>query len=183
MKNGTDNDAVTLVPLPVESRISHIYTRTDLADAYAIRLPENAITDPELLARFLLSHQAPWVAKLMRLRDMLVAGFGIKTSRQLQDADGPAADSKRIYIFKIYETHGNEILLGEDDKHLNFRLSVLRQRSEAIAGQPGMLVLSTVVQCHNLLGRSYITLIAPFHRMVVQSALRRAARAGWPTVA
>ncbi|MFZ6644902.1 DUF2867 domain-containing protein [Undibacterium sp. TJN25] len=173
---------VALPGLPGESRISQIYPKTDLADAYAIRLPENAITDPELLARFLLSHQAPWIKKLMRLRDMLVAGFGIKTSRQLQQAGGPG-DSKRIYIFKIYEIHGNEILLGEDDKHLNFRLSVLRRGREEMPGQSPMLIVSTVVHCHNLLGRSYIVLIAPFHRLVVQSMLRRAAHAGWPVTA
>jgi hypothetical protein len=36
------------------------------------------------------------------------------------------------------------------------------------------------VQCHNLLGRVYLLVIAPFHRMVVRSTLHRAARAGWP---
>lgn len=36
------------------------------------------------------------------------------------------------------------------------------------------------MQCHNLLGRSYLLLIAPFHRAVVKTALRRAARIGWP---
>jgi Protein of unknown function (DUF2867) len=43
-------------------------------------------------------------------------------------------------------------------------------------------VVSTVVHCHNRLGRTYITLIAPFHRRVVEAGLRRAARLGWPTV-
>jgi hypothetical protein len=39
------------------------------------------------------------------------------------------------------------------------------------------------VHCHNRLGRIYITLIAPFHRLVVEASLRRAARLGWPTAA
>ncbi|MES2104920.1 MAG: DUF2867 domain-containing protein [Pseudomonadota bacterium] len=177
-----DNDrhSVELIALPAESQISDIYPSMDLADAYAIRLPENAITDPELLARFVLSHQAPWVAGLMRLRDMLVAGFGIKTSGQLQNLANSDGD-KRIHIFKIYQTGANEIVLGEDDKHLDFRLSLLRQIRLEPAGSSPYLVLSTVVHCHNLLGRTYIFLIAPFHRLVVQSSLRRAARVGWPT--
>lgn len=174
-----NNWSVNSVALPSESRVSRVYDTTDLADAYAIRLPKNAITDPELLARFLFSQQAPWVATLMRLRDALVAGLGLKTSKQLQRPDG----DKRIYIFKIYETSTHEILLGEDDRHLDFRLSVLHQTRTDAAESAPYLVVSTVVHCHNRLGRLYILLIAPFHRMVVRSGLQRAARAGWPTAA
>jgi hypothetical protein len=42
------------------------------------------------------------------------------------------------------------------------------------------LTMSTVVHCHNLLGRTYLSLIAPFHRQVVKASLRRAASLGWP---
>lgn len=174
-----DDWPVNRIALPAESRVNGFYEATDLADAYAIRLPSDAITDPESLARFIFGQQAPWVAKLMRLRDALVAGFGLKTSRQLQ---GPAVSGsgKRIGIFKIYETGAREILLGEDDKHLDFRLSVLRQMRTAGPDSAPYLIVSTVVHCHNRLGRAYILLIAPFHRLVVQSSLRRAARIGWP---
>ena len=154
----------------------HIYETKDLADAYAIRLPKNTITDPEQLARFLFSHQAPWVALLMKLRDALVARFGIKTAEQLQNSSG-----ERIGIFKIYEMGMHEIVLGEDDIHLDFRLSVLLQTKMVSVESSSYLILSTVVHCHNRLGRIYMAIIAPFHRMVVRSALHRAARIGWPT--
>jgi hypothetical protein len=36
------------------------------------------------------------------------------------------------------------------------------------------------VHCHNLLGRAYLFVIAPFHRLVVKASLRRAAHIGWP---
>ena len=42
------------------------------------------------------------------------------------------------------------------------------------------LTVSTVVHCHNLLGRAYILVIAPFNRQVVKASLRRAAHIGWP---
>nr|WP_254787295.1 DUF2867 domain-containing protein [Variovorax sp. OV700] len=85
-----------------------------------------------------------------------------------------AVGAPRIGIFRIYETHVDEIVLGEDDRHLDFRVSVMRSS----AGDS--LTAVTVVHCHNLFGRNYIRLIAPFHRLVVRSALERAARAGWP---
>jgi hypothetical protein len=167
------------VPLPPESAITRAYASTHLADAYSIELPTGASTNPELLARFIFAHQAPWISKLMAVRDTLVAGFGLKTARHLASLDAQS-ETGRLDIFKIYSTSPTEVVLGEDDKHLDFRLSVLCSgRSSPGAGR--RLILSTVVHCHNRLGRLYILLIAPFHRLVVQSSLRSAARVGWPS--
>ena len=169
---------VTSVALPVESRVCQIYKTTHLADAYAIALPEGTSIDPELLANFIFAQQAPWISGLMKIRDTLVAGLGLKTSGQLLKTER-SGKVNRIGIFKIYSCSAREIILGEDDIHLDFRLSVLYQARLAEAGAPH-LILSTVVHCHNLLGRIYIFLIAPFHRLVIKSTLRRAAHIGWP---
>jgi hypothetical protein len=174
------NCSVLSVALPAESGVARLYNAPDLADAYAVRLPDNAIDDPELLARFLFAHQAGWVAKLMGLRDAIVARFGLKTSKQLRTQDAPGS-KERVDIFRIYTRSAHEIILGENDSHLDFRLSVLQQTRDTRDGRARYLVLSTVVHCHNELGRFYILAIAPFHRLVVRSALGRAARFGWPT--
>jgi len=171
----------TPVALPAQSGIAHVYSAMDLADAFAIRLPLSASGDPDLLARFIFSHQPSWIGKLIQVRDMIVAGFGLKTAKQLATLAGDAKNS-RVGIFKVYSTNETEIVLGEDDKHLDFRVSVYC--SAAPAPEDGrQLILSTVVHCHNLLGRAYIFVIAPFHRMVVKASLRRAARIGWPQAA
>ena len=165
------------VPLPPASLATTFYPAPDLADAYALTLPANATRDPEALARFMFSQQAPWVAQLMRVRDTMVSVFGLKTSRQLlRSPDAPSV--RRVSFFRIYAQDAQEILLGEDDSHLDFRLTV---RCEPAATGSTQLVVSTVVKCHNALGRFYIFCISPFHRIVVRSALERAARAGWPT--
>lgn len=114
----------------------------------------------------------------MRLRDALVAGLGLKTTKYLTLL-GSEEKVNRVDLFKIYSTSATEIVLGEDDKHLDFRVSVLCS-SEAPTASKRRLVVSTVVHCHNRLGRVYILLIAPLHRLIVQSSLRRAARIGWP---
>jgi hypothetical protein len=174
----TLNHSVTPVEIPAESAIARFYEPTNLADAYSVELPAGSITNPELLARFIFSQQASWIKGLMKTRDALVAGFGLKTSAQLtvHNADRQA---ERVGIFKIYNTTEREIVLGEDDKHLDFRLSVMCSSPLGHTGER-RLVLSTVVHCHNRLGRAYIFVIAPFHRVIVQSCLRRAARIGWP---
>lgn len=172
-----DFTRVTAVAVPARSRASNFYAAPDLADAYAVSLPDAALRNPEALARFMFAQQAPWVARLMAVRDAVMSMFGVKTSRQLERA--PPSSVRRVSIFRIYDQDADEILLGEDDRHLDFRVTV---RCEPAAGNATgqQLVVSTVVDCHNRLGRLYILAIAPFHRLVVRSMLRRAALAGWP---
>jgi hypothetical protein len=169
----------TPVPIPSESVIAKAYALMDLADAYSIELPSGTSTNPELLARFIFAHQAPWISRLMTVRDALVAGLGLKTAKHLATLDAQSG-AGRLSIFKIYSASPTEVVLGEDDRHLDFRLSVLCS-SQPSPGEKRHLVMSTVVHCHNRLGRFYIFLIAPFHRLVVQSSLRSAARVGWPS--
>ena len=173
---------VRTVPVPTAASIRGLYDRTDLADAYAVRLPAQASRDPEQLARFVVLNQAPWVNRLMQLRDALVGPLGLKTAQQLQGGPAPSMADKpdRIGIFRIYRKTANELVLGEDDSHLDFRLSVLLEPVPNTHGEDHQLTLSTVVHCHNRLGRAYIALIAPFHRAIVQAALRGASRKGWP---
>jgi hypothetical protein len=175
----TEHHLATPVSLPPESAIAKAYTSMNLADAYSIELPTGASTNPELLARFIFAHQAPWISSLMTVRDALVAGLGLKTAKHLASLEAESGTG-RLSIFKIYSTSPTEIVLGEDDKHLDFRLSVLCS-GQSSPGAKRHLILSTVVHCHNRLGRLYILLIAPFHRLVVQSSLRSAARIGWPS--
>ncbi len=165
--------------LPPQSAVANLYKSVNLADAFSIQLPPSASSDPDVLARFFFSHQPVWIRVLTKIRDAIVAGFGLKTSGQLASGAGDAK-GRRISFFRVYSTSETEIVLGEDDKHLDFRVSLLCSRR--VAPQTGhTLTLSTVVHCHNLLGRAYILVIAPFHRLVVKASLRRAAEIGWPT--
>lgn len=69
----TEDHCVTFVALPVESEVSRVYESMDLADAYSISLPDGTCASPELLARFIFSHHAPWITGLMKVREALVA--------------------------------------------------------------------------------------------------------------
>lgn len=164
------------VGLPKTSRILAFCPKPYLADAYAIRLPHGTTRDVNVLACFIFSNQPPWIAQLLSIRDFIVSFFGLKTARHLR-----SLKDDRISIFKVYERHEDEMVLGEDDYHLDFRASVLvRKAYTGDASVEDVIVLSTVVNCHNLLGKAYITIIRPFHTLVVKSSLRRADRIGWP---
>jgi hypothetical protein len=171
-------NSVDSIALPPQSAINDVYQSINLSDAFSVRLPASASGDPEVLGRFLLAHQPAWIGWLMKLRDVMVAGFGLKTAGHLS-ALSAGGDPDRMGLFKVYSRNATEVLVGEDDKHLDFRLSILCVPAAA-AGSHRELVVSTVVHCHNLLGRTYLFVIAPFHRLVVRYSLLRAARIGWP---
>ena len=164
--------------MPTQSAVATVYESTNLADAFAIQLPLGTSSDPEVLWRFLISQQPPWIGWLTNVRDAIVACFGLKTAKHLATLSSEAKPD-RLGIFKVYGKSENEIVLGEDDKHLDFRVSVFLtpDLSPTLGDQ---LIVSTVVHCHNLLGRAYILVIAPFHRQVVKTSLHRAAHIGWP---
>lgn len=167
------SQAVRAVPLPPGASIAPLYQGSNLADAYAVALPnvQARQMDMQSLARCLLGNQPGWAQGLMAVRDAIVARFGIKTAKQLA-----AQRDGRIGIFRIYAVTDDEIILGEDDSHLDFRLSVLRNRE---AGRHGSVTVASVVHCHNAVGRTYILLIRPFHKLIVRRSLARAAKAGF----
>ena len=185
MIRGTHSDAdaarsgpcrgVREVPPPAESGVASWFD-ADLADAFAVPIdPADVAKGIDNLARCALD-PAPSIRLLLGLRDALVAGFGVKTTQEVRRA-AIADNADRIDFFRILARSDRELILGEDDRHLDFRLSLLlRARCD---GSGDELVATTVVRCHNALGRVYLALIARFHRLVVMSNLSRASNKGW----
>jgi hypothetical protein len=160
------------VSVPSDSALAPFYIGADLLDAYAIRLPMQANDNLEMLARAGFERQAWWIRALTRVRDVVMATVGVKSSRAVGVA--AAARGPVIGFFPVLSNSAAELVMGEDDRHLDFRLAILLR-----AGAAGdrELVVVTVVHCHNWLGRTYLAAIAPFHRMIVPASLEQAAKA------
>ncbi|BBG02109.1 hypothetical protein PSA01_11520 [Pseudonocardia saturnea] len=90
---------------------------------------------------------------LLGLREALVGLVGI--------ARGGAGS------FDTVGRTGDEVLLGTDERHLDFRASVWCQGDR--------VVVSTVVTLHGLRGRAYFALVRLLHPVVVRAMLGRAA--------
>jgi len=80
--------------------------------------------------------------------------------------------NERVGFFPVQWESEDEIVLGEDDRHLDFRLSLLRSHSAAGT----QLIATTVVHSHNGFGLTYLNVIRPFHYLVVRTNLARCAR-------
>lgn len=166
---------VRAVQPPADSAIAPLYAGADLLDAFAIALPTEATGDIARLTHAVLARPAGWARVLMRVRDAVMAPLGVKTSKAIAQGE---RDGGHIGFFPVIARSEREMIVGEDDRHLDFRASTLLR--EAADGQGRELVVTTVVHCHNLLGRSYLVAIEPFHRLIVRANLARAARRGWP---
>ena len=148
---------------PAESRISDWYTGASLADSFAVALPPEAPADIDTLATLLFIDPPLWFTVLLAIRDRAVTLFGVKASHALGASD-------HIAFFPVVSRSPDEITIGADDRHLDFRGSVLMRRAERL------LVVTTAVRCHNRLGRLYLAAILPFHILFVKSLLRRLRR-------
>ena len=99
---------------------------------------ENLIirTDNDVISigRLFLTSGPKWADSLMLIRDKVVGVFGLKTSEQLT-AEARNPDNfkfqvgEQLDIFKVYAKTENELVLGDDDKHLSFRVSLFLQSS------------------------------------------------------
>ncbi|WP_244258120.1 DUF2867 domain-containing protein [Streptomyces sp. Tu 2975] len=75
---------------------------------------------------------------------------------------------RTVLPFPVRATAPNEILLGEDAGHLDFRASLLIEGDTA--------TLTTVVRFHNLRGRLYWALMRRFHLLAARLMLARTRR-------
>ena len=162
---------VRATPPPSASRLAGEYAGADLVDSFTLALSPRAPNDAYQLARRMLTDPPPWFGGLMGLRDSLMRPFGVKTSDQMRRAaTGDGRD--RVSFFPVLSRSPLEVVLGDDDSHLDFRMSIL------VSGPSGeqRITATTVVRCHNALGRLYLRVIQPFHIVVVQAQLRRLGR-------
>lgn len=161
--------------LPQESRLRSSLSRIDYLDSFAVPTSKPAVDIVELYAAA-LDHLPRAFKYLLVIRSALVRPFGIAG---VSFADlTQSIDTKRAYAvgdklgrWTLYHKGTGELIAGADDKHLDFRVSLIRDGGERV-------VLSTAVMTHNLFGRAYLTTILPFHRFGVAKLLTRAARAG-----
>ena len=160
------------VPIPSDSVLAPLYVGADLLDAFAIRLPAGASNDLEVLTRIALERQAGWIRALTLVRDTVMATVGVKSSRAI-GAAAVARGLKVIGYLPVLSKSAGELVMGGDDRHLDFRVGV-QQRPGVPDGRE--LVVATVVHCHNGLGRMYLAVIAPFHRTILRANLERAVR-------
>lgn len=138
----------------------------DFGDRFSLRLNGPPV-DARAICDRVFGQTPGWITALLAVRNVVVWPFGLKPGAA--STDGKAGS---IGIFPVISETPHRVVLGMDDKHLDFRVSV-----DIAAGDTGFqdVSVSTAVKTHNWLGRRYLATIMPFHRIIVPAMLAQAA--------
>ncbi len=153
---------------PTESLILHKFDDYHYCDSFSVINQTDDTIDKITTTIF----QTPrWADTLMKIRNTLFSPTGLDKGGYKKDtyvSDYYPVGSRAVY-FTVINRNDNEIVTAENDKHLDFRISVLKSQQ----GKDANIHLTTLVKYHNFLGRFYFTLIKPFHRTIVISLLKK----------
>ncbi len=133
------------------------------ADAFRVTVPDTGL-DARSAAERIFSRSPRWVEMLLDLRHRIVAPFGLKTS-----AAHEATAAGMVGIFPVLSETPEQLVAGFNDHHLDFRVVV--DVVSADSGRDQQVTATTLVLTHNWLGRAYLTVILPFHRLIAKSML------------
>jgi hypothetical protein len=154
--------------VPENSSIASSFNLFHYCDSYKVEIYKEDSIDNITTKIF----QTPrWADSLMRLRNALARLVGLDTGGYKRDtyiSDYYHVGSRAVY-FTVIDRNDNEILMAENDKHLDFRISVLMNRQSSDI----TIFLTTLVKFNNSLGRIYFLLVKPFHRIIIFSLLKR----------
>ena len=146
---------VIVRPLPSDSALWDMVGPNDFIDGYAVK---SKLTVDQAVQTGLTFPR--WVHNLLWLRNKLVGPFGLKT-----EIDQGYKDT----IFPVCHQTETETIVGTDDAHLNFRISVFKQNDS--------IHMATWVHRNNWLGRVYLAIVMPFHILIVRNSMKRIADA------
>ena len=165
-----------LIEIPSESLINSAMERIDYQDAFAIDVPLASDALPEKMPILFFKVFPSWFRGLMYLREFIARRIGLKTAhgmdveQHLNNFTGEVGEA--IALFKVMGKNETELLMGENDKHLDFRLSFFAIPK----GQSTHMILATTVQFNGWLGKLYFLPVGPIHRLIVPIVLKRMAR-------
>lgn len=141
-------------PLPHDGLLAGVLGRVDDGDVWETPLVADDSRSVDAWHAALVSATPGWVDRLMSLRNRLVRLVGIDPVPNGSEAG-----------FPVLARADDEILLGIDDVHLAFRVSI-RVVADAVR-------VGTVVEIRNGRGRAYWAVVRRIHPRVVRALLSR----------
>ncbi len=168
---------VTECDVPSTSALGRaLVGNADFHDSWRAPLTHPDVTMVELFFA-LFGHTPLWMKLMLITRNAAARRFGLEAPSIAEIMKPEVRSSYRVGDklgpWPIFFMADNEIVAGRDNKHLDFRLSVLKVRNGGAAD----VVVSTVCTVHNAFGKAYLFCIVPFHRHGVRSLMSRAVAA------
>lgn len=161
-----------LTGVPAHSALQPLLDGADFYDAY--RFSVSGPDQPPLgIFMAVMATPPAWVDRLMWLRNRVVERLGLKDLGRLGgfSPSKPLSEYRpgdRVGIFTIQEIRDGEIIMGDKDRHLDVWLSLCLMPAD---GGGRRAVLSTVVRNRNALGRLYMLVVKPLHRIIAPAVV------------
>ncbi|MCU7698919.1 DUF2867 domain-containing protein [Acinetobacter sp. AYS6] len=159
-----------LSALPQDSQISSQLNNAYFHDSWSIVLGQPDLNVFQQLIK-LFDHTPQWIEWSMNLRNKITSKIGLKDLGSFKQIDPHKKENDyvvgdRIGIFTLLQRTENELVIGDDDKHLNVTLSIYKNEKTQ------ELTVTTIVHIKNLLGRIYMLPVIPAHRKIVPATLQ-----------
>jgi Protein of unknown function (DUF2867) len=152
--------------LPPDPQTVALLPNATFADAYRLVIPGPAL-DPFIAAQRVLGRASNWFGWPAKWRNRIAVPLGLKPARSNRQDE-----RSRIGVFPVISQAPGHVLLGLDDKYLDFRIVIETRKIDAGRSE---VMLTTLARSHNLLGRAYLVFVLPFHRLIVPAMLAQAA--------
>lgn len=163
------------VPVPLE-HANTLLEHVTFADCYEVS-PVTKAPLSDLYWNIFASSPA-WVTRLMALRNIIAGALGLKAAAQDQSAATSSCPApkdiktgQKLGMFQVIKIADNLLVIGENDSHLDFRIALSHTADNRLR-------VSTVVQTKNTLGRVYMFVVKPFHKLIARTMITNALKAG-----
>ena len=156
---------------------SHAIDGAYFSDAYRAPVQNEQASVVDIFFS-IFGHLPLWMKRALITRNWLAGACGLEVPTR-EEIMKPMAKSDynlgdKIGPWPIFALTDTELVAGRDNKHLDFRLSVFREKSALGTNA----VISTICTTHNTFGKLYILFIAPFHKWGVKWLIAKAVTSG-----
>ena len=151
----------------ITDEFKQVLSPIDFADTFSTTNEQDNI---EQVTNLIFRKTPKWIDSLLLLRNMIMSLFNLKTV-QPDDYNEKFVEGGYIRFFRIFSVSDSMVILGLDDKHLDFRVVIRNDRSTSYN-----IKVTTLVKYNKKIGQLYMTVIKPFHKIIVKSMVRNAHR-------
>jgi hypothetical protein len=163
--------------VPPDSAVGKdLIERADFRDAYRAPLRRPDLDVVEIFFG-IFAHRPAWMNLMLVARNKAAAFAGLEAPTTSEVINVEMRDryavGEKIGPWPIYFLGADELVAGRDNRHMDFRLSILKVRD----GNGPSIVVSTICMVHNTFGRYYLSSVIPFHKFGVRKLMTDAVAA------
>ena len=160
--------------VPSASMLSReLIERACFCDSYRAQLSRRELGIVDIFFG-IFAHHPLWIKLLLIVRNKVASFAGLDAPTASEVLHVEIKDryvvGEKIGVWPIFSLCEDEVVTGRNNKHMDFRLSVLKVPD----GDGTTVVVSTICTVHNLSGKLYLFFVVPLHRYGVRKLMANA---------